>query len=150
VGVEESDDLRALEVVLASDAASRQDVVVICVRKGSARDIEDAAGDLIPECLVDDHVTDVLSEVVFSAEKAGKPVKLLVLSGHDTAMTLLAAAATLRAADLWLGSSRVHTPEQQQTELEGSWKTLATDQQRLNISLVSSLQDVTTRLCLVT
>jgi hypothetical protein len=76
---------------------------VICVRKGSAGDTEDAAGHLIPQCLVDDHVTDVLSEAVLSAEKAGKPVKLLVLSGHDAAMTLLAAAATLRAADLWLG-----------------------------------------------
>jgi hypothetical protein len=122
---------------------------VICVRKGSARDIEDAAGDLIPECFVDDHVTDALSEIVFSAEKAGKPVKLLVLSGHDIAMTLLAAAATLRAADLWLGSSRVHTSEQQQTELEGSWKTLATDQRSLNISLVLKQQDAPKRPCLV-
>lgn len=42
---------------------------------------------------------------------------LLVLSGHDATMTLLAAAATLRAAGLWLGSSRVHTPEQKETEL---------------------------------
>ena len=42
---------------------------------------------------------------------------LLVLSGHDATMTLLAASATLRAAGLWLGSSRVHTPEQKETEL---------------------------------
>jgi amino acid transporter len=150
VGVEEPGDLRALETVLASDISNAQDVVVICVRDSAMGDAEDDAGHLIPESLVDDHVTDVLSEVVFSAEKAGKPVKLLVLSGDNTALTLLTASVALHASDLWLGSSRDRTPDQQRADLESSWKTMATDQQSLNISLVFKQQVAPKRLCLVT
>jgi Amino acid permease len=150
VGVEEPGDLRALETVLASDISNAQDVVVICVRDSAMGDAEDDAGHLIPESLVDDHVTDVLSEVVFSAEKAGKPVKLLVLSGDNTALTLLTASVALHASDLWLGSSRDRTPDQLRADLESSWKTMATDQQSLNISLVFKQQVAPKRLCLVT
>ena len=44
-----------------------------------------------------DHETDVFSQIVFSAEKVGKPVKLLAIAGNDPARALLEAAIALQA-----------------------------------------------------
>ena len=137
VGVENADDLRALEAVLAGNTADLQDVVVICVRQKQTGEAEGATRRQNPKRLVDDHVTDVLSEVVFSAEKAGKPVKLLAVAGDDSMQTLLVAAARLGATDLWLGCARERTAEQQETELKSTWETLVADRKNLCISLVS-------------
>ena len=95
VSVDDADDLRALQRVLATDAAETQDVVVVCVGQ------EAMGADCLP-----DRVTDVFSEIVFSAEKAGKPVKLLALTGKDAARTLLGAAVCLEARRLWIGAGR--------------------------------------------
>ncbi len=138
VGINEPDDLRALDQVLAGDIAEKQDVIVICVHRGS---VDDAGGQLVPERLVADHETDVFSEIVFSAEKVGKPVKLLAIAGNDPARALLEAVIALQASDVWLGSSRTRSLENQEAHLRESWQSLAHFRKSLSISLVVTKEE---------
>ena len=148
VALEDPNDLRALRKVLADDVTAQHDVVVMCVHQASARDSEDGQGKLVAERVVGDQETDVLSEAVFSAEKAGKPLKLLALCGEDALGTLLAAAASLGASDLWLASSHGGRPEQQETDLQDSWKSITGDKQELHVSLVDDADGEPKQLCL--
>lgn len=150
VAVKDPEDLRALHKVLSGDLTEQHDVVVVCVHQGTANDSEDGQGKLIAERVVGDRETDVFSEVVFSAEKAGKPLKLLALCGEDSLKTLLEAAAALGASDLWLGASHGGRPEQQETKLRDSWKALTGDKQELHVSLVADANSEPKQLCLAT
>ncbi len=136
VGIKHPDDLRALEKVLAGDIPDIRTVVVICVHQTSA---EAASATLSPEQVVADPETDVFSEIVFSAEKAGKPLKLLALADPDPVHALLAAATALHAADLWLNSSRTRNPAQQEQQIQQSWQTLPSTTPTLRISLVTEV-----------
>jgi amino acid transporter len=152
-GIKEPDDLRALEAMLASDTTGSQDMVVICIRHGSTEDpieeTDDATQRPNPDRMVDDHVTDVFSEVVFSAEKTGKPVKLLALAGDDCIQILLAAAAQLGAANLWIGCSRGRPPDQQEAALTSEWQRLGPKRRNLCISLVGNDKEPARQLLLV-
>ncbi len=138
VGIDQPDDLRALDKVLASNIADSQDVIVICVHRGSANDQK---GQFVPERLVQDRETDVFSEIVFSAEKLGKPVKLLALAGDDPTRVLLEAAIALESREIWLGSSRSQSREKQEAQLRQSWQTFASPRKSLSVSLVDSPEE---------
>jgi hypothetical protein len=90
---------------------------------------------------VADHETDVFSQIVFSAEKVGKPVKLLAIAGNDPARALLEAAIALQASDVWLGSSRTRSLENQEAQLRESWQSSAHFRKSLSISLVVTKEE---------
>ncbi len=130
VGVDDPGDLRAIDRILAGDADGKA-VVAVCVGPLSPERVQQMPND---DCAVDDRVKDIFSEVVFSAEKQGRPVKLLALPGEDRVSVLLQAARSLSASELWLDASH---PEQQRSQLEAQWNATASPGEKLQVFLVN-------------
>ncbi len=130
VGVDDPGDLRAIDRILAGDSGGKA-VVAVCVGPLSPERVQQMPND---DCAVDDRVKDIFSEVVFSAEKQGRPVKLLALPGEDRVSVLLQAARSLSASELWLDASH---PEQQRSQLEAQWNATASPGEKLQVVLVS-------------
>ena len=143
VSVDNANDLRALSKVLSLDLAEKQDVVVVCVDGQSHGEQQDGE-----EASISESSIDVFSEIVFSAEKAGKPVKLLALSGTDPTHVLLEAAASLKASQLWISSGSSSDPKQQQTRLQDGWKAVNATKPDLGVSIVSDLESDPEEVCL--
>ncbi len=139
VGIGDAGDLQAVDKVLSGEVGATPDVVVICVGELAIDRIQAAPND---ESAVEDYIKDVFSEVVFSAEKLGRPVKLLALHGDDPASTLVQAAICLQASQLWLGSSQSQTQDQQASELTREWMDHSSHTGSLDVRLV---EDSTTR-----
>ncbi len=133
VGVGDPNDRRAVEKVLSDENGAASQVVAICVSDLSIDRIQAAPND---ESTVDDNLKDVLSEVVFSAEKLGRPLRLLALPGKDTVSTLLQAATCLQASQLWLGVSCSKGAEQQASDLSEKWHAISAPQRELQVRLV--------------
>ena len=140
VSVEDANDLRALKKVLSLDVAERSDVVVACV--GEESNEEQQADDSIS-----DHVVDVFSEIVFAAEKAGKPVKLLALTGMDRTRVILDAALCLHASHVWMSSGDLADPKQQEA-LNQEWKNVEPAGRSLDVSIVCDPEAEPQELCL--
>ena len=136
VGLKRAGDLRALDKLLAGEDPSVQDLVVIVVNCGA---VAYEQGQIPPARLVSDTEGDVFSEAVFSAEKAGKPIKLLALTGEDAPALLLEAAARLQAAGLWLAASRSVGPDRQQARLRELWDG-SSHQHSLTVSVVAAAE----------
>ncbi len=135
VAVKDAGDLRAIDKILAADTGDK-DVVAVCVSSVSPERVRQKPDD---EDTVDDRVKDVFSEVVFSAEKLGRPVKLLALPGDDMVGVLLEAAKALAAAELWLGltdPSEGKDAGQQRCELEDRWSAIASPGESLRVVVV--------------
>ena len=78
VGVGEAGDLRAIDEMLSNDAQSSREIVVAFVSDLSIDRVKAAPND---DTTVHGELKDIFSEVVFSAEKLGRPVRLLAVSG---------------------------------------------------------------------
>jgi hypothetical protein len=139
VGIERADDLRALDKVLRDEIAANQHVVVISVHCVPAP--ANHGEGLAPSRIVGDCETDIFSEVVFSAESAGREVKLLAVSGESPMRSLLEAVTSLRASSLWLGTSGSRTIENQEAELQQLWSSSLAMRGSLEVSLVESLDN---------
>ena len=131
MGINDPSDLRALRKVLSLDNKEKRDIAVVCVDDDTT--IEERTG---KDTDISDRVTDVFSEVVFSAEKAGKPVKLLALKGSDATRVLLEAAACLHASQVWISSISSIDSHEQERLLQQSWKSLDTAKPNLSVSIV--------------
>ena len=137
VGIGDASDLRAVDKLLSDGMGGAPGIVVTCVSNLSIDRIQATPND---ESVVEDHVKDVFSEVVFSAEKLGRPVKLLALTGEDAVSMLLQAATCLEASQLWLGSSHSESPEQQRANLNEKWRSISAHPRGLEVLLVEDLQ----------
>jgi len=140
VGVEKTSDLRALDGVLAGADTNATDVLVVAVNAApGAR--EDGETDVCK--VLDDCEIDVFSEIVFSAEKAGKPVKLLALAGEDATGLLLEAAKRVEAAELWVGASGSICSDEQKVRLRRCWNEMGAGEGKrsLKVALVRTAGD---------
>jgi hypothetical protein len=72
----------------------------------------------------------LFSKVVVLAEKAGKPVHLLVVPSSNVFMGSAHAAAQLESADIIAGCSSVMSPKVQARRLELAWESLPNKPQR--------------------
>ena len=135
VAIKQADDLRALEKVLCAESNGRNSVVVVSIDCRRPTDGSTSEGAL------HDCETDVFSEVVFSAEKQGKPVKLLALADDKVLPCLIEAAGCLDASQLWLNASANRSLDQQGAELRRLWETSSSHPKDLTISIVKNLED---------
>ena len=134
VSINDPGDLRALQKILSLDDTQRQDITVVCVDDGL--DVESLTG---KGTLISDRVTDVFSEVVFSAEKAGKPVKLLALRGTDSLRVLLEAAICLDACRVWISRNTSSDSHELETDLQQHWQAVHAVRPTLPVSIVCDL-----------
>ncbi len=133
VGVNDPSDLRAIDRILAADVGSRA-VVAVCVSSLAPERVKQSPDE---DNAVSDNVKNVFSEVVFSAEKLGKPVKLLALGGDNPTAVLLQAAQSLAASELWLSSSKSKKVGGQRSELEYQWHAGASPKDKIRVVLVN-------------
>ncbi len=142
VSVEDANDLRALKKVLSLDVTEQHDVIVVCVG-------DESTGERRPgeNACISNHVADVFSEIVFSAEKAGKPVKLLALTGTDRTRVLLEAAICLNASHVWISSGSTDS-KQQETRLQEVWRNMEAAKPELEVSIVCDLEREQEEVCL--
>ena len=142
VGVNDPSDLRAIDKILSTDLGKKS-VVAACVGSVSPERVKQTPDE---DDTVDNHVKDVFSEIVFSAEKLGKPVKLLSLPGDNPTGLLLQAAKSLAASELWLGSSNAPNSsdaklEGQRSALQKEWNGTALPQETLRVMFVKDPKD---------
>ena len=137
VGVNDPSDLRAIDKILTADIGEKN-VVAVYVGPLSPERVRESPDS---DDTVDDCLKDVFSEVVFSAEKLGRPVQLLALPGDNLAGVLLQAVRCLEASELWLGSSDVDQAAQQRAELQDLWNATAAPGEALRVVLVNGSHD---------
>ncbi len=133
VGVNDPGDLRAIDKILTADIGEKN-VVAVYVGALSPEKVKESPDS---DETVDDRLKDVFSEVVFSAEKLGRPVKLLALPGDNLPGVLLQAVQCLQASELWLGSSDVEQAGEQRSELQEQWNATAAPGEALRVMLVN-------------
>ena len=92
MGVEDGASLHTLDEALARPASKQNVLVAAVVDRLDMERIQQCPDD--PQC-VSDKVKDLLSEIVFSAEGAGTPVRVLAINGSDPRVALAAAARAL-------------------------------------------------------
>ena len=135
VGIGDAGDLRAIDKVLSGDVQEGQEVVATFVGRMAVDKIEATPND---DATADDRLKDTFSEVVFSAEKLGRPVRLLALEGEDPAKVLLEAATHLEAAQLWMGVSCSRGVDRQKSDLMSCWGALSPHSRVLDVLLVEN------------
>jgi hypothetical protein len=74
---------------------------------------------------VEDFETQVFSNVVYAAEKLGKPVSLVAVRGNDPYGLILQAAQKLLSSRIVIGPSVSVHPGEQEREIREAWERLA-------------------------
>ncbi len=121
VSVSDPGDLRAINKILSADIGEKT-VVATYVGPVSPQSVKQSPED---DHAVDNRLKDVFSEVVFSAEKLGRPVKLLAIPSDNPVDGILEAAQSLAASEIWLGTSDAREASDQISEIQERWNPLA-------------------------
>jgi hypothetical protein len=122
VGVEYPDLLEHLERVLQETDPEKQDIVALIVHKFSPAASGEHGLQLVQIC--SGRESELLSKVVEAAEKAGKPVALLVASASDPYYAIAFTAQQLQSSRIVLGRYLHLKPERQAHELGRAWESL--------------------------
>jgi len=130
VAVRNPHRLTHLRKVLEKTDTSKLDIVVVSVR----RMVDDELW--TKSQLFAQRETEVFSQVVTVAEKAGKTVKLLVVPGKDAIEALVQTAARLGSSRIVLGSSPRQTPSEQGLEVGQQWEKLEEPRPALSLEVV--------------
>ena len=96
VNISEPDRLEHLERVLDEVDPQKQDVVAVVIHQLAP--IASAEYPLEVNQICSEREVDLLSKIVSVAEKAGKPVELLVVAGRDPCSVLVQTASQLRSS----------------------------------------------------
>jgi amino acid transporter len=122
VAVRNPNRLEHLERILEKTDTRKIDVVALSVR------VLNPAGagefDLTPEQIFAEDETKLFTRVVTIAEKAGRPVKLLVVPGTDPNLAGVQIAQRLGSSRIVAGSSPTRTPDEQARLVGLAWEQL--------------------------
>ena len=137
VSISDPTDLRAIDKILGADIGEKT-VVAVYVGAVSPQRVKQSPED---DSVVDNRLKDVFSEVVFSAEKLGRPVKLLALPGDNPVDQVLEAAQCLAASEVWCGLSDEKETRDQRSELQERWSSTASPGEKIRLVLVNGPHD---------
>ncbi|MBZ5725584.1 MAG: APC family permease [Acidobacteriia bacterium] len=134
VAVRDYHHMNHLQTVLDKTNLRRHDIVVMTVRPVSA-----GAGEyeLSNEQLFSDYEQELLSRVVTMAEKAGKPVDLLVVPGVDPFDAMVQTASKLHASRLVTGVSAKMDSEELARRIGLAWEQLPEPRQPFSLEIIS-------------
>ena len=138
VAVRNPHRLMHLKRILEKTDTTKLDIVVVSVRR--MVDDEDWTTDQI----FADRETEVFSHVVTVAEKAGKPVKLLVVPGKDPLEVLVQTAARLGSSRIVLGTSPRGTLQEQAHEVGRHWENLPQPRPSISLEIVPDGDEAST------
>jgi amino acid transporter len=134
VAVRNPNRLQHLERILAKTDTRKMDIVVLSVR------VLTLAGSgehgLETNQIFADAETEVFTRVVSMAEKAGKHVELMVVSGTDPYDATVQTAARLRSSRIVMGLSPKLTPSEQGEHVGHYWEQLPEPRPSLSLEIV--------------
>ena len=130
VAVRDYNHLAHLQRVLHRSDPSRQDIVVVTIRilRG------EYSADKIETC-IEDYEQQLFTHVVAVAERAGKPVSLLVVPGTNAFDALVQTAARLRSETIVAGRSRSLLLNDQGAYTGRAWEALPEPRPRLRLEV---------------
>jgi nucleotide-binding universal stress UspA family protein len=131
VTVRDPNRLRHLAYILEHTDTTKQDVVVMTVRlyRGSFT----APSVVDEEHMFDEYEQELFTRVVAIAEKAGKPVSLLVVPGTNAFQSIIITAQRLESSTIVAGLSNKLTAEEQGKLTGDAWEQLPEPRPRLDM-----------------
>ncbi len=137
VAVRNPNQLDHLKKVLAKTDASKIDVVVATV-KGIGAPGFGGEHDLTTDELFSNDIARLFSLVVNIAEKAGKHVELMVLTGRDYNQAIVEAAQRLKSALVVMGLSGKLSAVEQAKAFGDAWERLPHPRPQLSLEIYSA------------
>lgn len=131
VTVRDPNRLKHLAYILEHTDTTKQDVVVMTVRlyRGSFT----APSVVDEEQMFDEYEQELFTRVVAVAEKAGKPVSLLVVPGTNPFQSIVITAQRLESSTIVAGLSNKLTAEEQGKLTGDAWEQLPEPRPRLDM-----------------
>jgi amino acid transporter len=120
VAVRDYNTLSHLQRVLERTNTDEQDVVVMTIRQVSGPDAGER--DLYDENLFDDYEQRLFTRVVSLAEKAGKPVDLVIVPASNVFDAVAQTAFRLDSAEIVAGESSKMNAQEQARQLGRAWE----------------------------
>ncbi len=139
VAVDYPDRLEYLERVLQETDPEKQDIVAVIVHKLFPVASAEHALDIRQVCSIRE--IELLSKVVDTAERAGKPVALLVAAAKDPYCAIVLIADKLRSSRIVLGGSSRLRPEDQARRLGRAWEELPEPHPVMTVEIVSGREE---------
>jgi hypothetical protein len=134
VAVHDPHNVRHLEKVLEETDPSESDVVVISVNSkppdGNSHPGKEG------EQVVEDFETQVFSNVVYAAERIGKPVSLVAVRGNDPYGLILQAAQKLLSSRVVVSPSVSVSPGEQEQETKEAWEQLPGPRPAMTLEII--------------
>ncbi len=140
VTVRDPASLHHLDYILASTDTVKQDIVVMTVRLFRAFSGPAVVDD---RRVFDQYEQELFSKVVAVAEKAGKPVSLLVVPGANAYYTMINTAQRLESAVIVTGASRQRSVVEQSKLIGDAWEELPEPRPRLELRMAGKDGSVT-------
>jgi hypothetical protein len=122
VAVRDYNTLSHLQRVLERTNTDEQDIVVMTIRQVAGPDSGER--DLYDENLFDNYEQRLFTRVVSLAEKAGKPVELLIVPASNIFDAVTQNALRLDSAEIVAGESSKMNPQEQARLLGRAWETM--------------------------
>lgn len=140
VTVRDERHLYHLEYTLAHTDTVKQDIVVMTVRL-----FRSFAGPAVVDekRAFDQYEQELFSKVVSIAEKAGKPVSLLVVPGNNAYHTIVSTAQRLESSTIVEAGSVQRTVAEQCKLTGDAWEELPEPRPRLNLQVLSANNELT-------
>jgi len=134
VAVRNPHRLEHLKKIVEKTDTRKLDIVALSVRLVDAA----ASGehDLEPQQIFGNNETILFTQVVNLAEKAGKPVKLLVVPGTDLNLAGVQIAQKLQSSRIVAGSSAARTTDEQARLLGLAWEQLPEPRPSVSFEIV--------------
>jgi amino acid transporter len=144
VAVHNPHNVSHLGRVLEQTDPSQSDVVVISVNCNPPDDDSNPGQEA--EHVVGDFETQVFSNVVYAAEKVGKPVSLIAVCGSDPYGLILLAALKLVSSRVVIGPSASVCPGEQEQEIEEAWERLAGPKPAMTLEIIEDHDEARLRI----
>ncbi|MDP9268366.1 MAG: APC family permease [Acidobacteriota bacterium] len=137
VGIRDPRNLEYLRRVIDETDTTRQDVVVMTARLYHREHSFGGGTSYETREIFDHYEQQLFTAVVTVAEKAGKPVSLLVAAGSNVFDTIMLTAQTLQSAKVVCGYSNKLSPDEQGKLTGDAWERLPEPKPRLTLELVA-------------
>jgi amino acid transporter len=134
VAVHDPDNLAHLERVLETTDVKETDIVVISVKTEDGREVDEDIDD--PRKIIDQCETSIFSNVVYTAEKVGKPVSLLAVPGRDPYRLILQAAQRLHSSRVVISQSSQLGPARQKDRVIQAWSEVKSPKEPVRVEIV--------------
>ncbi|MGH3183788.1 MAG: hypothetical protein ACRDOE_18075, partial [Streptosporangiaceae bacterium] len=134
VTVRDPSSLHHLDYILANTDTVKQDIVVMTVRL-----FRSFAGPAVSDDkrAFDQYEQELFSKVVAAAERAGKPVSLLVVPGANAYHTIVSTAQRLESSTIVQGASVQRSVVDQSKMTGDAWEELAEPRPRLDLKILA-------------